>query len=127
VQPTQVTTIQVPQGVLWSDVTSYIMMKYNLEISGGLGPTAGKARSSPHTFQGIWWRHRCCASLAWGASSPACLHPRRRCQVWRVGLMGHNARPGNVVLVLAALADALSWVGWLKPAGNITHDLKTEL
>jgi alanine-glyoxylate transaminase/serine-glyoxylate transaminase/serine-pyruvate transaminase len=27
--------------------------------------------------------------------------------VWRIGLMGHNARPDRVALVLAALQDAL--------------------
>jgi alanine-glyoxylate transaminase/serine-glyoxylate transaminase/serine-pyruvate transaminase len=32
--------------------------------------------------------------------------------VWRIGLMGHNARPDAVLLVLAALDDALAAVGW---------------
>jgi alanine-glyoxylate transaminase/serine-glyoxylate transaminase/serine-pyruvate transaminase len=32
--------------------------------------------------------------------------------VWRIGLMGPNARPGAALLVLAALADALAEVGW---------------
>ena len=32
--------------------------------------------------------------------------------VWRIGLMGHNARPDSVLLVLAALDDALAAVGW---------------
>jgi alanine-glyoxylate transaminase/serine-glyoxylate transaminase/serine-pyruvate transaminase len=58
-----VTTVEVPAGIVWSDVTGFIMKKYNLEISGGLGPTVGK--------------------------------------VFRIGMMGHNARPGNVELVLA--------------------------
>ncbi len=31
--------------------------------------------------------------------------------VWRIGLMGHNARPDAVLLVLAALQDALDQVG----------------
>jgi alanine-glyoxylate transaminase/serine-glyoxylate transaminase/serine-pyruvate transaminase len=31
--------------------------------------------------------------------------------VWRIGLMGHNARPDAVLLVLAALRDALGRVG----------------
>jgi alanine-glyoxylate transaminase/serine-glyoxylate transaminase/serine-pyruvate transaminase len=31
--------------------------------------------------------------------------------VWRIGLMGHNARPDAVLLVLAALQDALREVG----------------
>ena len=69
-----VTTVTVPAGVVWSDVTSFLMRKYNLELAGGLGPSAGK--------------------------------------VWRIGVMGHNARPGNVELVLAALRDALKHVGW---------------
>ena len=61
-----VTTVEVPPGVTWTDVTTFLMKKYNLEISGGLGPTVGK--------------------------------------VFRIGLMGHNARPGNVELVLAGAA-----------------------
>ena len=69
-----VTTVEVPPGVVWSEVTSYIMAKYKLEISGGLGPSAGK--------------------------------------VWRIGLMGHGARPGHVALILAALEDALRHVGF---------------
>ncbi|RYP82906.1 alanine--glyoxylate aminotransferase family protein [Nocardioides guangzhouensis] len=32
--------------------------------------------------------------------------------VWRIGLMGHNARPDAALLALAALADALAEVGW---------------
>ena len=35
--------------------------------------------------------------------------------VWRIGLMGHNARPDTALLALAALDDALREVGW-KPA-----------
>ena len=37
-----VTTVEVPPGITWTDVTGYMMKKYNLEISGGLGPTVGK-------------------------------------------------------------------------------------
>lgn len=37
-----VTTISVPDGVDWRKVTEYFMSKYQVEISGGLGPTAGK-------------------------------------------------------------------------------------
>ncbi len=55
--------MEVPAGVVWSDVTAFLMKKYNVEIAGGLGPSVGK--------------------------------------VFRIGLMGHNARPGNVELVLA--------------------------
>ncbi|XP_067634263.1 alanine--glyoxylate aminotransferase isoform X2 [Eurosta solidaginis] len=35
-----VNTIKVPTGVDWRKVSEYAMTKYNLEISGGLGPTA---------------------------------------------------------------------------------------
>lgn len=35
-------TIKVPEGVDWAAVTKNAMDKYNLEIAGGLGPTAGK-------------------------------------------------------------------------------------
>ncbi|XP_036344629.1 serine--pyruvate aminotransferase, mitochondrial-like [Rhagoletis pomonella] len=35
-----VNTIKVPAGVEWRKVAEYAMRKYNLEISGGLGPTA---------------------------------------------------------------------------------------
>ena len=31
--------------------------------------------------------------------------------VWRIGLMGHNARPDAALLVLAALRDALDHAG----------------
>ncbi|CAI9603631.1 unnamed protein product, partial [Staurois parvus] len=37
-----VTTIQVPTGYEWKDITTYIMKKYNIEVTGGLGPSAGK-------------------------------------------------------------------------------------
>ncbi|XP_070560416.1 alanine--glyoxylate aminotransferase-like isoform X2 [Ptychodera flava] len=37
-----VNTVCVPEGVDWKAVTVYIMKKYALEISGGLGPSAGK-------------------------------------------------------------------------------------
>jgi len=37
-----VTTVKVPEGVDWKDVASHMMRKHKIEISGGLGPTAGK-------------------------------------------------------------------------------------
>ncbi|XP_028300373.1 alanine--glyoxylate and serine--pyruvate aminotransferase a [Gouania willdenowi] len=36
-----VTTIIAPHGYDWKEITSYIMRTHNLEISGGLGPSAG--------------------------------------------------------------------------------------
>lgn len=35
-------------------------------------------------------------------------------QVWRVGLMGYNAKPCNVALVLDAFRDGLTQQGFLK-------------
>ncbi|XP_077998079.1 alanine--glyoxylate aminotransferase-like isoform X2 [Glandiceps talaboti] len=37
-----VNTVVVPEGVDWKAVTVYVMKKYAVEISGGLGPSAGK-------------------------------------------------------------------------------------
>lgn len=68
--------LQVPEGVDWSAVIKNAMDKYDLEISGGLGGTAGK--------------------------------------VWRVGLMGYNAQPAKVELVLSAFRDGLKQQGKLK-------------
>jgi len=49
--------------------------RYQLEIAGGLGPTAGK--------------------------------------VWRIGVMGYNAKPQNVALVIEAFKDGLKAQGKL--------------
>ena len=35
-------------------------------------------------------------------------------KVWRVGIMGYNARPANIELVLAAFRDGLKKQGWKK-------------
>lgn len=69
-----VNTIKVPEGIDWAAVSKNAMDKFNVEIAGGLGPTAGK--------------------------------------IWRVGLMGYNAKPANVELVLAAFKDGLRQQGW---------------
>jgi alanine-glyoxylate transaminase/serine-glyoxylate transaminase/serine-pyruvate transaminase len=37
-----VNTIRVPAGVDWAALTVHAMQRYNVEISGGLGPTAGQ-------------------------------------------------------------------------------------
>uniref|UniRef100_A0A673N6H5 Alanine--glyoxylate aminotransferase n=1 Tax=Sinocyclocheilus rhinocerous TaxID=307959 RepID=A0A673N6H5_9TELE len=36
-----VTTIVAPPGYDWREITGYIMKTYNIEISGGIGPSAG--------------------------------------------------------------------------------------
>lgn len=37
-----VNAIDVPKGLDWQKVTKYAMSQYNVEIAGGLGPTAGQ-------------------------------------------------------------------------------------
>mmetsp|Transcript_39370 Transcript_39370/g.47736 ORF Transcript_39370/g.47736 Transcript_39370/m.47736 type:complete len:422 (+) Transcript_39370:79-1344(+) len=72
-----VNCIKVPEGVDWAAVCKYAMDTYNLEIAGGLGPSAGK--------------------------------------VWRIGVMGYNAKPWNVDLTVAAFKGGLEAQGWKKP------------
>lgn len=71
-----VNTIKVPEGIDWAALIKNAMDIYDVEIAGGLGPSAGK--------------------------------------VWRVGIMGYNAKPANVDLVLAAFKDGLKKQGWKK-------------
>ncbi|GAX73666.1 hypothetical protein CEUSTIGMA_g1117.t1 [Chlamydomonas eustigma] len=71
-----VNTIKVPEGIDWAALIKNAMDEYNVEIAGGLGPSAGK--------------------------------------VWRVGIMGYNARPANIELVLTAFKDGLKKQGWKK-------------
>ncbi|KAF6029417.1 AGXT [Bugula neritina] len=68
------TGVMVPQGVDWKAVTGYLMKNYRIEISGGLGYTAG--------------------------------------QIWRIGLMGYNARPDAVDTLLRAFKEALEAHGY---------------
>ena len=35
------TTILAPPGYDWKEITSFIMKTHNVEVSGGLGPSAG--------------------------------------------------------------------------------------
>ncbi|XP_009071401.1 PREDICTED: serine--pyruvate aminotransferase, partial [Acanthisitta chloris] len=37
-----ITTVRVPEGYNWKDITAFLMDKYAMEIAGGLGPTVGK-------------------------------------------------------------------------------------
>lgn len=70
-----VNTIKVPEGVDPVALVNHAMTKYNLEIAGGLGPSAGK--------------------------------------VWRVGILGANAKPANITLVLEAFKSGLKEQGKL--------------
>ncbi|NWR22492.1 SPYA protein, partial [Emberiza fucata] len=37
-----ITTVRVPEGYSWKDITAFLMDKHGVEIAGGLGPTEGK-------------------------------------------------------------------------------------
>ncbi|NWQ65625.1 SPYA protein, partial [Neopipo cinnamomea] len=37
-----ITTVRVPEGYNWKDITAFLMDNHAMEISGGLGPTVGK-------------------------------------------------------------------------------------
>ncbi|XP_069720707.1 alanine--glyoxylate aminotransferase isoform X2 [Phaenicophaeus curvirostris] len=37
-----ITTVKVPEGYDWKEITAFLMDKHAIEIAGGLGPTAGK-------------------------------------------------------------------------------------
>ncbi|NXU44786.1 SPYA protein, partial [Drymodes brunneopygia] len=37
-----ITTVRVPDGYNWKDITAFLMDNHGMEISGGLGPTVGK-------------------------------------------------------------------------------------
>ncbi|WP_338754319.1 alanine--glyoxylate aminotransferase family protein [Bacillus sp. FJAT-52991] len=65
----QLTSVNIPEGVDDLAVRKRLLEKYSLEIGGGLGELKGK--------------------------------------VWRIGLMGYNARQENVTYMLAALEDVL--------------------
>lgn len=67
--------VQVPEGVDAMAVIKNAMDKYKVEISGGLGPSAGK--------------------------------------VWRVGILGYNAQPQNIQLVLDCFRGGLRQQGKL--------------
>lgn len=42
-----VNTILVPEGIDWLKLNGYVMEKFNLEIAGGLGPSAGEVWCNP--------------------------------------------------------------------------------
>ena len=65
----------MPDGVDAMAVINNAMQKYKVEISGGLGPSAGKC--------------------------------------WRVGILGYNAQPQNIQLVLDCFRDGLKQQGKL--------------
>ncbi|NWS03621.1 SPYA protein, partial [Motacilla alba] len=37
-----ITTVRVPEGYDWRDITAFLMDEHGMEIAGGLGPTVGK-------------------------------------------------------------------------------------
>lgn len=40
-----ITSVVVPMGYDWRDIVKYIMDHHDIEIAGGLGPSAGKVRA----------------------------------------------------------------------------------
>lgn len=89
------TTIVAPPGYNWREITAYIMKTYNIEISGGLGISAGMVRSVKSIVY---------ITKMNGLGNLSFSHVS---QVLRVGLMGCNSSKANVDKVLEALADAL--------------------
>lgn len=79
---TTVCAIRVPNGIDEAKVRHDLLTQYNIEISGGLGPLAGK--------------------------------------IWRVGVMGHSAQRGNIMLVLSALEESLRQQGYPVQPGAAT-------
>ncbi|WP_135830471.1 pyridoxal-phosphate-dependent aminotransferase family protein [Halorussus halobius] len=65
--------VRVPEGVVDTDVTDYLIDQYDLEIATGLGDLDG--------------------------------------DIFRIGCMGHSARPETVSYLMAALGDALDAQG----------------
>lgn len=41
-----ITTIRVPEGYAWQEITAFLMKEHGLEIAGGLGPSVGKVSSA---------------------------------------------------------------------------------
>ncbi|NWU44879.1 SPYA protein, partial [Hylia prasina] len=37
-----ITTVRVPEGYNWKDITAFLMDNHGMEVAGGLGPTVGK-------------------------------------------------------------------------------------
>jgi aspartate aminotransferase-like enzyme len=127
-----VNTIKVPQGADFAALSAFAMAHDALEISGGLGPTAGKVHAGAGGGQGggselgsatalsglAGWRRRllaACAPSPFYASGNPLDGSESLPQVWRIGLMGANATPANVQLVIAAFRDGLAAQGWEKP------------
>lgn len=43
------TTIAIPSGYNWRDITNYVMKHHQMEITGGLGPSVGMVSFHAHT------------------------------------------------------------------------------
>lgn len=41
-----ITTVRVPKGYAWQEITAFLMKEHGLEIAGGLGPSVGKVGSA---------------------------------------------------------------------------------
>lgn len=47
-----VTTVAVPAGYDARDLVQYVLQHHDIEITGGLGPTAGKVSREPRAEEG---------------------------------------------------------------------------
>ncbi|KAI6063161.1 Serine--pyruvate aminotransferase [Aix galericulata] len=100
-----ITTVRVPEGYAWQEITAFLMKEHGLEIAGGLGPSVGKEEtgSSSHApcsvGAGARWAQPRVDSAGRNSSFSS--------QVLRIGLMGYNSTKDNVDRVLGALRDAL--------------------
>lgn len=112
-----VTTVAAPAGYDWRDIVNYVMDHFDIEITGGLGPSVGKVRGrgalrpgrAPATATGkllpparVWG-----APWGWGRGRVQGRVDPPPPQVLRIGLLGCNATRENVDRVTHALQEAL--------------------
>ncbi len=112
---------RVPEGVDAPALIKRAMDKYQLEIAGGLGPTAGKVRGPLPFVVGDVKRRRA-RRVGRAARACACSCEELSCcvagadhvQVFRIGILGFNAKPQNIELVVQAFRDGLKAQNRLK-------------
>lgn len=99
---------QVPEGVDWAAVVKNAMDKYNVEIAGGLGPTAGKVwrvgimvQYAPPLMSATFTLNLLLLSVT------SFSNQRQQGKVSTIPVQGYNAKLENVELVIAAFKDGL--------------------
>ena len=89
-----VTGVRIPEGVDWKAVNAYVMKKCAptyIHIHVDFNENILKSSSCHCSFR---------VEISGGLGGLAG-------KIWRVGVMGYNARPENVAMLLRALAEAL--------------------